>query len=87
MDAFYLRALRSGRFSLRLDDEVGFWSDRSSDGVVSRQVEPWVDGWVAEPLLRSKLLGHWPERRSRVVELLLVEIRYLSIEIHISNTI
>ena len=44
MDAFYLRALRSGRFSLRLDDGVGFLSDRSSDGaVVSRQVEPWVD--------------------------------------------
>jgi hypothetical protein len=36
-------------------------------------------GAESTPLLRSKLLGHCPERRSRVAELLLVEIRYLSI--------
>jgi len=39
-----LRALHSGRFSLRLDYGVGFLSDRSGNGaVVLRQVEPWVD--------------------------------------------
>jgi hypothetical protein len=85
-----LQALHSDRFSLRPDDGVGFLRDHSGDGaVVLRQVEPCRVGYGAEstPLLRSKLLGHCPERRSRVAELLLVEIRYLSIEIHIFNTV
>jgi hypothetical protein len=51
-----LQALHSDRFSLRLDDGVGFLTDHSGDGaVVLRQVEPCRVGCGAEstPLLRS----------------------------------
>jgi hypothetical protein len=54
-----LQAPHLDRFSLRLDDGVGFLTDHSADGaVVLRQVEPCR--WVVEPRARLYyVVNYW----------------------------